>query len=87
MQVAAGLFRHLSDVSDGTNRVVTFDSALAPATFWVKLDDLGFEAERPGQEAGTLPGGKRAVRNPPAAERVVLLQVGGIRLLRQPLRL
>ena len=27
-------------VSDSTNRVVIFDSALTPATFWVRLDDL-----------------------------------------------
>jgi penicillin V acylase-like amidase (Ntn superfamily) len=27
-------------VSDSTNRVVIFDSAMTPATFWVKLDDL-----------------------------------------------
>ena len=32
-------------VSDSTNRVVIFDSALTPATFWVKLDDLDL---RPG---------------------------------------
>jgi choloylglycine hydrolase len=29
-------------VSDSTNRVVIFDSALTPATFWVKFDDLDF---------------------------------------------
>jgi penicillin V acylase-like amidase (Ntn superfamily) len=27
-------------ISDSTNRVVIFDSALTPATFWVKLDEL-----------------------------------------------
>jgi choloylglycine hydrolase len=27
-------------VSDSTNRVVIFEAALTPATFWVKLDDL-----------------------------------------------
>jgi penicillin V acylase-like amidase (Ntn superfamily) len=32
-------------VSDSTNRVVIFDSALTPATFWVKLDELDL---RPG---------------------------------------
>jgi penicillin V acylase-like amidase (Ntn superfamily) len=31
-------------VSDSTNRVMLFDSAMAPATFWVKLDDLDFKA-------------------------------------------
>ncbi len=30
-------------VSDSTNRVVLFDSALSPATFWVRLDDLDFK--------------------------------------------
>jgi penicillin V acylase-like amidase (Ntn superfamily) len=29
-------------VSDSTNRVVLFDSAMTPATFWVRLDDLDF---------------------------------------------
>jgi choloylglycine hydrolase len=32
-------------VSDSTNRVVMFDSAMTPATFWVRLDDLDL---RPG---------------------------------------
>jgi hypothetical protein len=31
-------------VSDSTNRVVIFDSALTPATFWVKLDELDLRA-------------------------------------------
>jgi len=34
-------------VSDSTNRVVIFDSALTPATFWVKLDDLDFNPGAP----------------------------------------
>jgi penicillin V acylase-like amidase (Ntn superfamily) len=34
-------------VSNSTNRVVLFDSAMAPATFWVTLDDLNFEAGTP----------------------------------------
>jgi penicillin V acylase-like amidase (Ntn superfamily) len=34
-------------VSDSTNRVVIFDSALTPATFWVKLDDLDLKAGAP----------------------------------------
>lgn len=34
-------------VSDSTNRVVIFDSALTPATFWVKLDELDFSAGAP----------------------------------------
>ena len=27
-------------ISDSTNRIVMFDSATTPATFWVRLDDL-----------------------------------------------
>jgi penicillin V acylase-like amidase (Ntn superfamily) len=34
-------------VSDSTNRVVIFDSALTPATFWVKLDDLDLKPGAP----------------------------------------
>jgi choloylglycine hydrolase len=34
-------------VSDSTNRVVIFDSALTPATFWVKFDDLDLKAGAP----------------------------------------
>jgi penicillin V acylase-like amidase (Ntn superfamily) len=34
-------------VSDSTNRVVIFDSALTPATFWVKLDELDFKPGAP----------------------------------------
>lgn len=34
-------------VSDSTNRVVIFDSALTPATFWVKLDDLDLKQGAP----------------------------------------
>jgi choloylglycine hydrolase len=34
-------------VSDSTNRVVIFDSALTPATFWVKLDELDLEQGAP----------------------------------------
>jgi choloylglycine hydrolase len=34
-------------VSDSTNRVVIFDSALTPATFWVKLDELDFSVGAP----------------------------------------
>jgi choloylglycine hydrolase len=34
-------------VSDSTNRVVIFDSALTPATFWVKLDELDLKAGAP----------------------------------------
>jgi penicillin V acylase-like amidase (Ntn superfamily) len=38
-------------VSDSTNRVVVFDSALTPATFWVKLDELDL---RPGASVKKL---------------------------------
>ena len=34
-------------VSDSTNRVVIFDSAMTPATFWVKLDDLDLKRGAP----------------------------------------
>jgi choloylglycine hydrolase len=34
-------------VSDSTNRVVIFDSALTPATFWVKLDELDLKPGAP----------------------------------------
>lgn len=34
-------------VSDSTNRVVIFDSAMAPATFWVRLDDLNLKPGAP----------------------------------------
>jgi penicillin V acylase-like amidase (Ntn superfamily) len=34
-------------VSDSTNRVVIFDSAMAPSTFWVKLDDLDLRQGAP----------------------------------------
>jgi penicillin V acylase-like amidase (Ntn superfamily) len=44
-------------VSDSTNRVVIFDSALTPATFWVKLDDLDFKPGAPVKKL-ELAGGK-----------------------------
>jgi penicillin V acylase-like amidase (Ntn superfamily) len=34
-------------VSDSTNRIVLFDSATTPATFWVKLDDLNLKPGAP----------------------------------------
>jgi hypothetical protein len=34
-------------VSDSTNRVVLFDSALSPATFWVRLDALDLKPGAP----------------------------------------
>ena len=44
-------------VSDSTNRVVLFDSAMAPATVWVKLEDCDFTAGKPVKKL-TLAGGK-----------------------------
>jgi choloylglycine hydrolase len=44
-------------VSDSTNRIVLFDSAMSPATFWVKLDDLDFKPGAPVKKL-TLTGGK-----------------------------
>jgi penicillin V acylase-like amidase (Ntn superfamily) len=44
-------------VSDSTNRVVIFDSALTPSTFWVKLDDLDFASGAPVKKL-ELAGGK-----------------------------
>jgi penicillin V acylase-like amidase (Ntn superfamily) len=44
-------------VSDSTNRVVIFDSAMSPATFWVKLDDLDLKPGAPVKKL-ELAGGK-----------------------------
>ena len=44
-------------VSDSTNRVVLFDSAMTPATFWVRLDDLDLKPGAPVKKL-TLAGGK-----------------------------
>ena len=44
-------------VSDSTNRIYLFDSAMTPATFWVKLDDLDFKPGAPVKKL-TLTGGK-----------------------------
>ena len=44
-------------VSDSSNRVVIFDSALTPATFWVKLDDLDLKQGAPVKKL-QLAGGK-----------------------------
>jgi choloylglycine hydrolase len=44
-------------VSDSTNRVVIFDSALTPATFWVKFDDLDLAPGAPVKKL-QLAGGK-----------------------------
>ena len=44
-------------VSDSTNRVVMFDSAMTPATFWVRLDDLDLKPGAPVKKL-ELVGGK-----------------------------
>ncbi len=43
-------------VSDSTNRIYLFDSAMTPATFWVKLDDLDLKPGAPVKKL-TLTGG------------------------------
>lgn len=49
-------------VSDSTNRIVLFDSAMTPATFWVKLDDLDLKPGAPVKKL-TLTGGKTYTGN------------------------
>ena len=44
-------------VSDNTHRVYLFDSAMAPSTFWVRLDDLDLKAGAPVKKLD-LTGGK-----------------------------
>ena len=44
-------------VSDSTNRVVIFDSAMTPATFWVRLDELDLKPGAPVKKL-QLAGGK-----------------------------
>ena len=44
-------------VSDSTNRIVMFDSAMTPATFWVRLDDLDLKPGAPVKRL-ELVGGK-----------------------------
>ena len=44
-------------VSDSTNRIVVFDSAMTPATFWVRLDDLDLKPGAPVKKL-ELVGGK-----------------------------
>jgi penicillin V acylase-like amidase (Ntn superfamily) len=39
-------------VSDSTNRVAIFDSAMTPATFWVRLDELDLKPMKKLQLAG-----------------------------------
>ena len=40
-----------------SNRIVVFDSAMTPATFWVKIDDLDLKSGAPVKKL-TLTGGK-----------------------------
>jgi penicillin V acylase-like amidase (Ntn superfamily) len=44
-------------VNDSTNRIMLFDSAMSPATFWVQLDDLDLKPGAPVKKL-TLTGGK-----------------------------
>jgi choloylglycine hydrolase len=44
-------------VSNNTNRVYLFDSAMAPSTFWVKLDELDLKPSAPVKKL-ELTGGK-----------------------------
>jgi penicillin V acylase-like amidase (Ntn superfamily) len=44
-------------VSDNTNRIVMFDSATTPATFWIRLDDLDLKPGAPVKKL-ELVGGK-----------------------------
>ena len=55
-------------VSDSSNRVVLFDSAMAPATFWVKLDELDLKPGAPVKKL-ELAGGKTYSGN--AADKFV----------------
>jgi len=55
-------------VSDSTNRVVLFDSAMTPATFWVRLDDLDLKPGAPVKKL-ELVGGKTYSGN--AADKFV----------------
>jgi len=55
-------------VSDSTNRVVMFDSAMAPAMFWVPLADLDLKPEAPVKKL-ELAGGKTYSGN--AADKFV----------------
>ena len=44
-------------ITDSSNRIVLFDSAMAPATFWVKLDYVDLKLGAPVKKL-TLSGGK-----------------------------
>ncbi len=43
-------------VSDSTNRIVVFDSAMTPSTFWVRLDDLDLKPGAPVKKLGLVSG-------------------------------
>ena len=51
------VIHHGKELSDSSNRVVVIDSAMTPATFWVKLADLDFKPGTPVKKL-TLTGGK-----------------------------
>lgn len=53
-------------VTDSTNRIVLFDSAMSPATFWVKLDDLDLKPGAPVKKL-ELTGGKTTTATPPTS--------------------
>jgi choloylglycine hydrolase len=55
-------------VSDSSNRIVLFDSAMAPATFWVRLDDLDLKAGAPVKKL-ELVGGKTYSGNAAGSSR------------------
>jgi penicillin V acylase-like amidase (Ntn superfamily) len=55
-------------VSDSTNRIVLFDSAMTPATFWVRLEDLDLKPGAPVKKLELL-GGKTYSGN--AADKFV----------------
>jgi choloylglycine hydrolase len=55
-------------ISDSSNRVVLFDSAMAPATFWVRLEDLDLKPGAPVKKL-ELAGGK--TYNGSAADKFV----------------
>jgi penicillin V acylase-like amidase (Ntn superfamily) len=59
-------------ISDSSNRVVLFDSAMAPATFWVKLEDLDLKPGAPVKIL-ELAGGKTYSGN--AADKFVVAKL------------
>lgn len=66
-------------VSDSTHRMVMFDSALTPSSFWVRLDDLDFKAGAPVKKL-ELAGGKTYSGN--ATDKFVDAKIFGFADLR-----